>query len=144
MSVSSSFIFCYYRWCHPCFSIILKKGFPQTLKLFIVPIKNDVKKTNDRPIHRLNSQWQAFLHFNWPMVGQQNVIFIGTINRFTNTSNSECKLKSRDNYSYPASSWKFVIIHSLNFSRKGYIIAQIFCCKVWFDNSRLQMKACQL
>ena len=48
------------------------------LKLFIVPLK----MTNNRPIHRLNYQWQASIHFNWPMVGQYDIIFIGTIKCF--------------------------------------------------------------
>ena len=40
--------------------------------------------TNDRPIHRLNSQWQASIHFNRPMVGQYDVI---TMKRFINDLN---------------------------------------------------------
>ena len=31
--------------------------------------------TNDRRVHRLNNQWQANIHFNWPMVDQYDVIF---------------------------------------------------------------------
>ena len=38
--------------------------------------------TNDRQIHRLNYQLQASKHFNWPMVGQYEVIFIGNKKRF--------------------------------------------------------------
>ena len=29
----------------------------------------------NRPIHRLNNQWQASINFNLPMVGQYDVIF---------------------------------------------------------------------
>ena len=31
--------------------------------------------TNDRPIHKLNYQWEASIHYNWQMVGQYDVIF---------------------------------------------------------------------
>ena len=41
--------------------------------LFIVPIK---KMTNDRPIQKLNFLWQVSIHFNWPMEGQYDVIFL--------------------------------------------------------------------
>ena len=30
---------------------------------------------NYRQIHRLNYQWQAGIHFNWPIVGQYGVIY---------------------------------------------------------------------
>ena len=36
----------------------------------------------DRPIHRLDYQWQASIHFSWPIVGQYDVIFIGTTKKF--------------------------------------------------------------
>ena len=32
-------------------------------------------KTNDRPIHRLNYQWQASIHLMWPLVGQYDIVF---------------------------------------------------------------------
>ena len=54
-------------------------------KLFIVSTKkwrHTIQMTNDRQIHRLNYQLQASIHFNWPMVGQYNLIFIGTIKSF--------------------------------------------------------------
>ena len=35
--------------------------------------------TYDRPLYRINYQWQASIHFHWQMVGQYDVIFIGTI-----------------------------------------------------------------
>ena len=38
--------------------------------------------TNDRPIHKLNHQWQASIHFNCSMVGHYDVIFIGTMKSF--------------------------------------------------------------
>ena len=38
--------------------------------------------TNGRLINNLNYQWQASIHFNWPKVGQYDVIFIGTIKSF--------------------------------------------------------------
>ena len=41
-----------------------------------------MQMTNDMPIHRLNDQWQASIHYNWPMVGQYIVIFVGTISSF--------------------------------------------------------------
>ena len=31
--------------------------------------------TNDRPIHKLNYQWQSSIHFNWPIFGHHDVIF---------------------------------------------------------------------
>ena len=31
--------------------------------------------TNDRPIHILNYQWEASIHFNCPIIGQYTVIF---------------------------------------------------------------------
>ena len=43
-------------------------------KLFIVPIKNTIQLTNDWPIDRLIYQWQASIHFNWPLIGQNDVI----------------------------------------------------------------------
>ena len=44
-----------------------------------MPIKNDALQykwllSNDRPIHRLDYQWQASIHFDWLMVGQNDVI----------------------------------------------------------------------
>ena len=41
--------------------------------------------TSDRPIYRLNYQWQTSIQFNWPMVGKYDVIFIGTIKSFLKT-----------------------------------------------------------
>ena len=38
-------------------------------------LRPTIQMTNDKPIHRLNFQWQASIHFNWPMVGQYDVIF---------------------------------------------------------------------
>ena len=37
--------------------------------------RHTIQTTNDRPIHRLNYQWQACIHFNWPMLGPYDVIF---------------------------------------------------------------------
>ena len=39
--------------------------------------------TNNSPIHWLNSHWQASIHFNWPIVGQYDDIFVGTTNNFS-------------------------------------------------------------
>ena len=44
--------------------------------------RHTIEMTNDRPIHRPNIQLQANISFNWPMVGQYNVIFIGTVQAF--------------------------------------------------------------
>ena len=41
-----------------------------------------IQMTYNRPIHRLNYQWQFSIHLNWPMVSQYDVIFIGTIKSF--------------------------------------------------------------
>ena len=45
-------------------------------KLFIMPIKMTytIQMTSDRPIHRLNYQWKAIIHFYRPIVGQYDVI----------------------------------------------------------------------
>ena len=37
--------------------------------------------TNDRPIHRKKYLCQVSVHFNWSMVGQYGVIFIGTMKK---------------------------------------------------------------
>ena len=37
--------------------------------------RHTIQMTTDRPIHRLNYQWQASIYFNWLMVGQYDVIF---------------------------------------------------------------------
>ena len=60
-------------------------NFAFLLKLFEVPIKklrHTIQITNDRPIHRLNHQWQASIHFNSSLVGQYDVIFKSTIKCF--------------------------------------------------------------
>ena len=53
-------------------------NFAFLLKLFVVPIKklrHTIQITNDRPIHRLNHQWQASIHFNCSVAGQYDFIF---------------------------------------------------------------------
>ena len=35
-----------------------------------------IQMANDRPIHRVNYQWQASIPFNWPMAGKYDVIFV--------------------------------------------------------------------
>ena len=55
-------------------------------KQFIVPLKkwhHTKQITTDKSIHTLNYQWQASIHFNWQMVGQYDVIIIGTIKSLT-------------------------------------------------------------
>ena len=42
------------------------------VKPFIILL---TKKTNYSHIHRLYYQWQASIHFNWPIVGRYDVIF---------------------------------------------------------------------
>ena len=38
-----------------------------------------MQMTNDRPVDRLNYQWQSTIHFNLPMVGQYDVMFYKTL-----------------------------------------------------------------
>ncbi len=48
------------------------------MRLFIVPVqkwRQIVHMINDRPIDRLSYQWQASIHFNWPVVCQYDGIF---------------------------------------------------------------------
>ena len=40
-----------------------------------IKLRHTIQMTNDRSLHILNFQWQPSIHFNWPMVGQCDVIF---------------------------------------------------------------------
>ena len=42
-----------------------------------------VQMTNDRQIHRLNYQWQACIHFNWPIFQRIPVTEIFTVHHLT-------------------------------------------------------------
>ena len=57
-----------------------------------------MQMTNDRPIHRPNYKWKANKHFNWPMVSQYDVIFIGNIKRFSNYKLYYTKISDKKDY----------------------------------------------
>ena len=71
----------------------MKKNIKIWMKLFIVPtlkkLLHTIQMTNDRPIHRLNYQWQASIYFNWTMVGQYDVTFYRHYKKLMNISNGQ-------------------------------------------------------
>ncbi len=50
-----------------------KQGLRMNQEALYSGYKNTIEMTNDRQIHRQNYQWQASIHFNWPMVGQREI-----------------------------------------------------------------------
>ena len=52
------------------------------------------KLTNDRPVFILIDQWQVSIYFNWPIVGQYDVIFIGIILSFLHIISQQWRIEN--------------------------------------------------
>ncbi len=52
----------------------------------LIKWRHTIQMTKYRPIHRLNYQWKANIHFIWPMIGQYDAIFYSTIKSFQRLS----------------------------------------------------------
>ena len=85
--------------------------------------------TNDRPIHSLNYQWQASIHFNWLMVGQYDVIFIGTI-KSLNIWRFDWKNIKVDLWKSERSLILFLLIHQSLYKRNRMSVFLCVCLQL--------------
>ena len=86
-----------------------------------------IQINNDRPLHRLNYQLEASIHFNLPMVGQYDVISIGTIKIFLSYSMTEVHWSNcEQNFHNMATSFVYLKEKILELTRGNSKVINIF------------------